>query len=175
MAWWLVPLVILAVAGIAFLLLMRLPFGSDGDERPRAAKTETIAEGGPAASRERTATETVVDVPDEPAPVRKPATKPAVPKPAVTKPAVTKPAVTKPAGEISESAAVSTLRGYITSKHYYDTSADCLALSSREYRNAGYTIDVHDSCNSRLLGRWRVDSKTREIFRQREDGRYLRP
>ena len=85
-----------------------------------------------------------------------------------------------PREEISEVEASSTLRGYITSSNYYDgVSSTCLSIRGQGYRNVGYTFSVWDSCvsggGSRMLGRWRVDAKTREVFRQREDGRFLRP
>jgi hypothetical protein len=70
---------------------------------------------------------------------------------------------------------VATLRGFLVTRNYYDTGAGCLRVSSAGYSNVGYTLDVHDSCASRHLGRWRVDARTREVFRQREDGRFLRP
>jgi hypothetical protein len=104
-------------------------------------------------------------------------TPPPPPRPAPTPPA---PATPEPGGEISESEAGSTLRRYINSSNYYDgVSGDCLSIRGHGYSNVGYTFSVWDGCvsggGSRMLGRWRVDSKTREVFRQREDGRFLRP
>lgn len=161
--WWIVPLVVVGVAGIVLLLLMGLPFGRE-DDAPIRPRMETIAEGSaPVSADPAEPTATVVEVSDPPPPTTRPAARPT---PAPARP---------PSTEITGPQAESTLRGYLTSRKYYDTGPDCVSLSTREYRNAGYTIDVHDSCNSRLLGRWRVDSKTREVFRQREDGRYLRP
>ena len=150
------------VAGLVLLLLIGLPFGGE-DEAPARPRTETIAEADPVPASAPPVTGTVVEVASDPPPVS---------RPPVRTPA---PATPVPASEITEPQAEAVLRGYITSRRYYDTGPECVSLSTREYRNAGYTIDVHDSCNSRQLGRWRVDSKTREIFRQREDGRYLRP
>jgi hypothetical protein len=46
--------------------------------------------------------------------------------------------------EISEREAESTLRDFLTSSKYYDTGPECVSLATREYRNAGYTIDVTD-------------------------------
>lgn len=86
----------------------------------------------------------------------------------------------EPSGEISESEASSILRGHLAGSNPYDgVSGSCLQVRSLGYRNVGYTFSVWDACveggGSRMLGRWRVDSKTREVFRQRDDGRYLRP
>ncbi|HEX7149905.1 MAG TPA: hypothetical protein VF618_00345 [Thermoanaerobaculia bacterium] len=81
----------------------------------------------------------------------------------------------QPSGEITVSEAMGTLRSYVTSTNYYRISSDCIAVANLGYRNVGYTLEVRDRCEDRSLGRWRVDSKTREIFRQQGDGRYLRP
>ncbi|HYC59990.1 MAG TPA: zinc-ribbon domain-containing protein [Thermoanaerobaculia bacterium] len=82
-------------------------------------------------------------------------------------------------GEISEGEASGVLRGHLASNNPYDVAANCLQVRSGGYRNVGYTFSVWDTCvsggGSRMLGRWRVDSKTREVFRQRDDGRFLRP
>jgi hypothetical protein len=109
-------------------------------------------------------TEPVQAIPVQPAPTR------SDPAPAPVRRPVTRDA------EISESEAVGTLRSFVTSRNPYGIASNCVGIASRGYRNVGYTLEVVDTCNdSRLLGRWRVDSKTREVFRQREDGRYLRP
>jgi cell division septation protein DedD len=109
-------------------------------------------------------------------PVRQPAPVPVREQPPVREPAPV------PAREsvISESEATSVLRGYITSRTYYEgVRTECVQLRATGYQNVGYGFSVWDSCvsggGSRMLGRWRVDAKTREVFRQREDGRYLRP
>jgi hypothetical protein len=107
-----------------------------------------------------------------PVPVRTP---PAAPPPA-PRPA---PAPVR-TGEITDAEAAATLRSYIASNSYYEgVSGDCVQVRSQGYKNVGYTYSVWDGCmsggGSRLLGRWRVDSKTREVFRQQSDGRFLRP
>jgi hypothetical protein len=93
-------------------------------------------------------------------------------------PAETTPPPAQPAKEISDAEAAATLRP-VAAGFYDDVSSSCLEIRSHGYRNVGYTFSVWDACvqggGSRMLGRWRVDSKTREVFRQREDGRYLRP
>jgi hypothetical protein len=114
-----------------------------------------------------------------PAPRRTPP--PAVVRTVPPPPPAARPAPSpSPSGEISDSQAAATLRSYITSNSYYEgVSGDCVQVRSQGYSNVGYTYAVWDGCvaggGSRMLGRWRVDSKTREVFRQREDGRYLRP
>lgn len=165
-AWWLVPLVVIAVAAIALLVLAGMPYGDHGQDRRPAAPTETIADGAPTPSQAPVETGTIVEAGEEP--------KPAAPRPAARPAPAAQPARGS-GGEISESEALATLRGYINGRDYYHVEPDCIAVRSGGYRNVGYTIDVRDSCSSRLLGRWRVDAKTREVFRQREDGRYLRP
>ena len=82
--------------------------------------------------------------------------------------------------ELTPDEATATLRNYVRSTRYYDVAGECIRVENNGYRNAGYAMEVWHSCpgsggGSRLLGRWRVDAKTREVFRQRDDGRYLRP
>ena len=83
---------------------------------------------------------------------------------------------TASASEITESQAEDIVRQYVASSDYYGTSADCVGASSQGYKNRGYVIHIVDRCGDRgRLGRWRVDSVTREVFVQKADGRYLRP
>lgn len=77
-------------------------------------------------------------------------------------------------GEISGRTAVGLLDAYLGENNPYDVDLRCLSISNAGYRNVGYTLTVRDSCEGKRLGQWRVDSKTREIFRQR-DGRFVRP
>ena len=141
-----------------------------------------------------TATQPVV------APAPKPrATQPAVapaPKPTATQPAAPapvpapivitrrpRPAARPPqtssaaAGEITDSQAEDVLRNFVVSRDYYQLgSAECVGTVVQGYKNRGYAIDVVDRCGDRgRVGRWRVDSLTREVFVQKADGRYLRP
>jgi hypothetical protein len=109
-----------------------------------------------------------------PAAARPPREQPATataPRPADTTP----PPPPASSSEISESEAVAVLRGFVTSRDYYGVGAACTSITTHGYRNVGYTMEVFDSCSHRMLGRWRVDAKTREVFRQQDDGRYLRP
>lgn len=77
--------------------------------------------------------------------------------------------------EISSDEASSVLASYLGNHDMYGVDAHCLSVTNLGYRNVGYTLEVRDTCASRTLGRWRVDSKTREVFRQSEDGRFLKP
>ena len=99
------------------------------------------------------------------------------PKADSSAPAPTPPPVSRATtSEITESQAEDVLRGYITSRDYYGVGADCVGVASQGYKNRGYTIDVVDRCGDRgRLGRWRVDTLTREVFVEKRDGRYLRP
>lgn len=85
-----------------------------------------------------------------------------------------------PRAELTAAEATATLRNYVRSTRYYGVAAECIRVENNGYRNVGYDLEVWHSCpgssgGARRLGRWRVDSKTREVFRQRDDGRYLRP
>ncbi len=114
----------------------------------------------------------------QPQPVQpRPIPRPVQPAPVQPTPQPAEPA---PREEISESEASSILRGHLAGSNPYEgVSANCLQVRGLGYRNVGYTFSVWDACveggGSRMLGRWRVDSMTREVFRQRDDGRYLRP
>jgi hypothetical protein len=78
-------------------------------------------------------------------------------------------------GEITQSQAAATLRGYIGGRADLGVSSDCLDVSTVEYKNRGYTMNAADRCDQKSLGRWRVDSLTREVFRQSSNGRYVNP
>ena len=118
-----------------------------------------------------------------PPPVRREPTPPPVqrerePEPAGT-PAPAPPRDGRPSGQISAAQGSALVRSYITSRNYYDVPANCIRIEGGSFRNRGYAFEAWSSCGqggaSRLLGRWRIDSLTREIFRQYDDGRYLRP
>lgn len=134
---------------------------------PPPVTTTTVAAAPPPVTTTTAAAPPVSrPLPSTPPPVR------TEPPPVRTEPP---PSTARGAGEISEEEAISTLRGYINTRDYYRVGRECISVVSSGYQNVGYTMDVHDSCAGRRLGRWRVDSKTREVFRQREDGRFLRP
>ena len=79
---------------------------------------------------------------------------------------------------ITEGEASSHLHGYLRG-YYSNVNSNCLEVRSHGYKNGGYTMSAWNACDSsggsRLLHRWRVDAKTKEIFRQRDNGKYLAP
>ena len=83
-------------------------------------------------------------------------------------------------GQISEEQAIHQLMAWIKSNRYYDFPLDCLRAKSLGYKNAGYTIELAaEGCPGNtpegLVGRWRVDAKTAEIYVQNEAGKYVSP
>ncbi|HEX2831506.1 MAG TPA: zinc ribbon domain-containing protein [Thermoanaerobaculia bacterium] len=198
--WWIVPAVIVGIVAIAWLVLAGLPFGGERErDIAPARQSETIAEG--TTSRDAG---TVIDVPpqgmdDEPettttiATTTTSTTATIAPPPITIAPPITNtiattpppvrvappPAAPPPARTITEAEAAAELRGYVTSRNYYGVASECVRLNARGYQNEGYAFDIWHTCagggSSRLLGRWRVDAKTREVFRRNDDGRYLRP
>ncbi|MBW3672463.1 MAG: hypothetical protein KY432_12430, partial [Acidobacteria bacterium] len=83
-----------------------------------------------------------------------------------------------PEGDLSEAGAVATLVEWVTTNDHYDVRDGCIGVRSQGYSNRGYTIELFASnCNGRdgLLGRWRVDTLTHDVYEQKPDGRYLSP
>ncbi len=168
--WWIVPLVLVVLGGIAWLILAGLPFGGR-DRQPETPRVETIAEGTVASSSPRE-TGTIIEVPGE-RPEPEPTPEPVQPE--------RRPERREQSAEgmLSDEQASATLRDFVTSRDLYRVGADCMRIESRGFRNRGYAYEVWHTCGrrgaSRLLGRWRVDALTRDVFRQHEDGRFLRP
>ncbi len=197
--WWIAPAAVVGLVVLAWMLLAGLPLRRDEPPRAPAPQTETIAEAEPPPPSTATlievppgtsddsfdiATTTTQAPPMATAPpaagVEPPPVVIAQPRPATPLPAPVRVVPPPRAAEITAEEATSALRNYVRSTRYYDVAAECIRVENRGYRNVGYDLQVWHSCpgsggGSRLLGRWRVDAKTREIFRQREDGRYLRP
>lgn len=147
---------------------------SQAPEERAPARVERAPAPRVAAPEQRTAQRTI-PVPSEP--VR---TMPVRPAPARVEreplPPASEPERGRGTAEISEGQAIGTLRDFLSRRDLYGVPANCIGVASRGYRNVGYTLEVVDTCDaSRMLGRWRIDSKTREIFRQQRDGRFLRP
>jgi hypothetical protein len=82
-------------------------------------------------------------------------------------------------GMLDEQGAIIRLRSFLAQNNPYDVPIRCLDIASLGFSNRGYTMQVTQlACGSapaRTLDRWRVDTLTREVFRQRSDGRFLRP
>lgn len=181
---------LIGIVIIAWLFVTGLPFGGDrrDGQRQQPRRVETVTEAPPPAP-----SATIVEVPATVGDTATSKTKSSPPQAAIDVPATivrktqtakaprAAPVVTSRVerSEISGAEAEAALREYVVSTNYYRLAADCVRVDNRGYENVGYTLDVWDRCNegggSRMLGRWRVDAKTREIFRQRADGRYLRP
>lgn len=177
-------IVVLLLAGYA--LLIGMPFGRPETLQRTQTVVSTVGEdtSAPAGTPDLGVP---ANPPPAPAPVPMPApvsTAPATPPPLplpvpapvpvpVPTPAPPPPPA-PPADEITEEQAVEILRGY-TRDFYENVDRTCLGITSHGYVNVGYTLEVVDRCAGRSLGNWRVDSKTREVFKQNADGRYVRP
>lgn len=197
-----IALVVLVV--LALLFLLGMPFGAgDREIERRQVETDTVGESPapqgqpslgvtetgqieelpplvPVPPNTTTSTTTVVDsapysIPDRasvPPASRNPSAVPPVGR--TTPPPVR--SVPEPAqrGAVTETDAIAIVRGAAHS--YYDgVTGECLNVASEGYRNVGYTMSVRDSCRGTALGRWRVDARNGDVFRQREDGRFLKP
>jgi hypothetical protein len=200
--WWIVPAVIVGLVVIAWLLLAGLPFGrektivanetsetiAEGTVDRQHAETGTVVDlGGTVEPTFPTQTATTQTAPPitqtqpttqlPPVIVEEPVVVPPPPRPVpVQTTREPEPAPEPVSQEISEAEATSALRRHLASSNPYDLSPNCLQIRSVGYRNVGYTFSVWDACveggGTRMLGRWRVDAKTREVFRQGDDGRY---
>lgn len=85
---------------------------------------------------------------------------------------------TRSSAEMDASTAQRRLASFISESRYYGGDSSCVSISSRGYANRGYTLEARASgCAGQpdRVERWRVDSLSGEIFRQRADGRFLRP
>jgi hypothetical protein len=76
--------------------------------------------------------------------------------------------------------AARTLADWVREHEYYDLPAGCVAQRDLGLGNAGYTIELTaDGCPGRaqglLLGRWRVDARTRAVFVQDAAGTFRTP
>jgi hypothetical protein len=84
------------------------------------------------------------------------------------------------AAQISEDAAIQALMTWIQSHNYYDLPARCIKPKSLGCKNEGYAIELFvGNCagytQDSLLGRWRVDVHTAEVYVQNKTGKYLSP
>lgn len=191
------PSVLVGIVALAWLVLAGMPFGTS-DEAPAKPQFDTVAEA-PASAPPAT----IVEVPPDdahggtlPSAITEPTiasegsspqTSPAVEtQKGKTRPQDEQPIPPAPSSgrtraplEISPSDAEGILRNYVTATDYYRVKDACLRINNRGYKNVGYTLEIWNVCEpdgaSRMLGSWRIDAKTREVFRRRDDGRYLRP
>jgi len=200
--WWIVPAVIVGLVVIAWLVLAGLPFRREKNIVTTATTetiTEATVDTQPAETGTVVDLGGTVEPPfpteTAPPPILPPitTTQPTTqPPPVIIEEPVVVPPPPRPvpvqttrepepppqpvSQEISESEATSTLRRHLAAANPYDVSPNCLQLRSVGYRNVGYTFSVWDACveggGTRMLGRWRVDAKTREVFRQGDNGRY---
>lgn len=191
-----------SLGGVALLLaliwfaLTRFPFGTrvrSVDARTAPRVTETIGEESATAGRPYdpgeihelepppTLTTTASAAPPMTSTVTPTLPGAAVPEDPPPPAAEQPPTDPAPSREISADRAAERLSSYLRSTNYYRLPTDCMSLRSLGYRNVGYTFEVWSrgceeaDSRSELLGRWRVDARTEEVFRQRDDGRYLRP
>lgn len=74
---------------------------------------------------------------------------------------------------MNEEQAISFLHSFISTRG--NVSSDCLVLLSEGLRNAGYTVSARDRCKKKAAGRWRLDMKTQEVFRQNASGQFVKP
>ena len=186
MALW-VLIAIAALGLLAWAVLSGLPFGG---REPQMRRVETPA---PSTIGEGSGASTTVSQIGEPAPITTTvaAPPPTIPRPTTIAPKplpAPKPRIETPqppvvrdepspqsAAEISDAEATQILSRHLAATNTYDVASSCLGIRNLGYKNVGYTLEVVDRCAGGTLGRWRVDSKTRELFRQQSDGRYLRP
>ncbi len=180
--WWIFLMVIAAAVGLwAFLrprseperqkpastVLSNSRTGS-GVEQAKKRELETVEEGTVEAS----------DAPSEFA-VREEEVEPARTKPAEVRDAEVREARSN--GLLSASEASARLLAFIRSRDYYDLQPGCLTTGSPIFRNVGYTITVitrrceEQSEEGRIVGNWRVDAKSGEIFVRNRSARYVRP
>jgi hypothetical protein len=83
-----------------------------------------------------------------------------------------------PGEQFNEDQAIHQLTTWIKSHRYYEFPPDCLRAKSVGYKNAGYTIELAaEGCPGNtpagIVGRWRVDAKTGEIYVQNRAGKYV--
>jgi hypothetical protein len=152
--------------------------------QPRVATTPTATYPGVTTTAASAPPNVAAPAPQsQPAPAARPTPPPRVVTRTIPAPSINTPQPpvvrdvpsSSPRGEISEAEATQVLSQYLSSSRAYSAPSDCLGVRNLGYKNVGYTLEVVDRCGGGSRGRWRVDSKTREVFRQAGDGRYVRP
>lgn len=160
-----IPIAIIALGLLAWAVLSGMPFGGEPDRAPRVREPVDVVEEAPppATTATRVAPSAAV-IP----PLRVETAPPLRIEPA-------SPREPESEGTLTEPQAIATLRNYITGRDDYGVSSSCLVITSQGYKNRGYTLEAHDRCGDDSVGRWRVDTLTGRVYRQRADGRYLDP
>jgi hypothetical protein len=177
-----IPIGILAIGLIFWAVLAGMPFGNRQEQVRTLSGVDTSNTIGESAQTTDTVAQiggTVTTTTQPPLPVVQTAAPP--PPPIIiqtqTQPPAPPPMASSspPPMEISEDDAVSKLHDYLATNN--PDTASCLDIRSAGYRNHGYTLDAHDTCQSppTSLGRWRVDAVNGEIYRQNDSGRFVRP
>lgn len=188
-----VPLAILAIVLIAWAVLMGMPFGSHQEMMQTVTTTSTTATVGEGTQ----STDTVASIGEAPTTTAPPpqTTQPPVaamppmrtmPMPMPTNPPMMsasppiqpQPQVQpQPQPSLSEADAADRMRDYLADNSPYAVDSDCLTVRSLGQSNRGYTMEVRDTCHEppALLGYWRVDAVTGDIYRQGENGKFVKP
>ena len=184
-AWMIAAGAVVAVVGIAIALLLAAPFGRDDKLERRTVQTDTIGEAPApqarpplgvedstagvttAAPSTQPVTATTATAESAAPPEREPASSPS--------PAAAAAAGDEGSARVSESEAVTIVRSAALN-YYNGVAGDCQDVRSQGFINVGYTMAVVDQCSGGSeLGRWRVDARNGDVFRQRSDGRYVKP
>lgn len=80
---------------------------------------------------------------------------------------------------LTEKEAIQSLMAEIKENQYHDLPIECLLPKSFGYKNAGYTIELFNTCGKQshpfLVSRWRIDANSGKLFRQNEKGKYTPP
>ena len=82
--------------------------------------------------------------------------------------------------ELTDDQAKDTLMSWLGRHATYGVAARCLSPKIVEHKNDGYTIDiVSGTCAGqtpgRILGRWRVDARSGDVFVQNANGKFVVP
>lgn len=80
---------------------------------------------------------------------------------------------------LTEKEVIQSLMTEIKANQYHDLPIECLLPKSSGYKNAGYTIELFNTCGEQshpsLVSRWRIDANSGKLFRQNEKGKYAPP
>lgn len=150
-----------------------LPANVEGGIIPTATTQPIIAPAPPAAAPSRSGAPLV---PSAALPPRNLPPSPLADK--ITPPA-SQPVPKPPA--VSETSAMQILRSWITTRNVYPADSACFQVRSLGLKNAGYTAEaIAGDCNAEraagsVIGKWRVDAITGDVYVQNARGRYVSP